>query len=262
MNSEEVKLEAEVRDEVQAEVSYEQAEVSKEVSNEQESDKVGFFVGVREEGKDELVAEKEEIKGEEEEGEVEEVEGKVELPAIEEYAVELFTGFEEGSEDAELFGLIREKCHEAGLSEEQLGKIMPVVYEKIDELWGRQEAAYKESCEAELRSLKEKYGAKYGEMVGVANKTLVGMCEKFGVKAEAFMHPSVANNAGVVEFFYKLGMSVGESNLKGGEKVSGKAELESILTGGHELSAAYMDMTHPDWAKANARVNELMGIRG
>ena len=34
-------------------------------------------------------------------------------------------------------------------------------------------------------------------------------------------------------------------------------ELESIYNGTHELSKAYMDSTHPDWKRAQTRVNEL-----
>lgn len=34
-------------------------------------------------------------------------------------------------------------------------------------------------------------------------------------------------------------------------------ELESIYNGTHALSKAYMDSSHPDWKRAQTRVNEL-----
>lgn len=187
------------------------------------------------------------------------------LPEYGVYGKDIFGSLEEGSDDAEVFELVRAKCHEAGITEAQLQTVIPELYKKLDELNDRYNQASSESVTKELNGLKQKYGAKYDSMVETANNTLRNLCTQFGVDHKAFMHPSVANNANVVEFFYHLGQRDSENGIKGTTEMhaiaTAKSELESILNGSHALSKAYFNVNDPEWAKANERVNYLMRIQ-
>ena len=93
------------------------------------------------------------------------------------------------------------------------------------------------------------------------DNTLCNLAAEFGVNTSVFNLPEIRNNPEVVKFFYGLSQRMKEAGFANVNQMAAVAtaeqELDSIYSGTHELSKAYMDSSHPDWKRAQDRVNEL-----
>ena len=183
------------------------------------------------------------------------------LPELGEYATSLFEGVEPDSLDYQLFECARTAAHKAGIPQEALSAVMGDVRTFINETESKIEQARIDSSNEQLKQLQQTYGGKFNAVMEACNNTLCNLAAEFGVDASVFNLPEIRNNPEVVKFFYGLSQRMKEAGFANVNQMAAVAtaeqELDSIYSGTHELSKAYMDSSHPDWKRAQDRVNEL-----
>ncbi len=183
------------------------------------------------------------------------------LPDLADYAAGLFEGVEPESLDYKLFERARVAAHKAGISQEALSSVMGDVRAFINETEAQIEQERIDASNEQLKQLQQIYGSKFKAVMEACDNTLNNLAVEFGVDASVFNLPEIRNNPEVVKFFYGLSQRMKEAGFAHVNQMASVAtaeqELESIYNGTHELSQAYMDSTHPDWQRAQTRVNEL-----
>lgn len=190
------------------------------------------------------------------------------FPDLADYATGLFEGVEPESLDYKLFERARVAAHKAGIPQDALSSVMGDVRTFINETEAQIEQARIDACDEQLKQLQQTYGSKFKAVMEACNNTLNNLAVEFGVDAHVFDLPEIRNNPEVVKFFYGLSQRMKEAGFAHVNQMASIAtaeqELESIYNGTHELSKAYMDSTHPDWKRAQTRVNELtrMTVQG
>jgi len=183
------------------------------------------------------------------------------LPDLEDYATQLFEGVEPESLDYKLFERARVAAHKAGIPQDALSAVMGDVRTFINETEAQIEQARIDACDEQLKQLQQTYGSKFKAVMEACNNTLNNLAVEFGVDARVFDLPEIRNNPEVVKFFYGLSQRMKEAGFAHVNQMASIAtaeqELDSIYNGTHALSKAYMDSSHPDWKRAQERVNEL-----
>lgn len=183
------------------------------------------------------------------------------LPDLGEYATSLFEGVEPESLDYQLFERARVAAHKAGIPEAALSSVMGNVRTFINETEAQIEQERIDASNEQLKQLQQIYGSKFKAVMESCDNTLCNLAAEFGVDASVFNLPEIRNNPEVVKFFYGLSQRMKEAGFASVNQMASVAtaeqELESIYSGTHELSKAFMDSTDPNWRKAQDRVNEL-----
>lgn len=183
------------------------------------------------------------------------------LPELGEYATSLFEGVEPESLDYQLFERARVAAHKAGISEAALSSVMGDVRTFINETETQIEQARIDASNEQLKQLQQIYGGKFKAVMESCDNTLCNLAAEFGVDASVFNLPEIRNNPEVVKFFYGLSQRMKEAGFANVNQMASVAtaeqELDSIYSGTHELSKAFMDSADPNWQKAQDRVNEL-----
>ena len=183
------------------------------------------------------------------------------FPDLADYATGLFEGVEPESLDYKLFERARVAAHKAGIPQDALSSVMGDVRTFINETEAQIAQERLAACDEQLKQLQQTYGSKFKAVMEACNNTLNNLAVEFGVDAHVFDLPEIRNNPEVVKFFYGLSQRRKEAGFAHVNQLASIAtaeqELESIYNGTHELSKAYMDSSHPDWKRAQTRVNEL-----
>lgn len=183
------------------------------------------------------------------------------LPELAEYATSLLEGVEPESLDYQLFERARAAAHKAGVPAEALSAVMGDVRTFINETEAQIQRERIEASNEQLKELQQTYGGKFKAVMEACDNTLCNLAAEFGVNTSVFNLPEIRNNPEVVKFFYGLSQRMKEAGFANVNQMAAVAtaeqELDSIYSGTHELSKAYMDSSHPDWKRAQDRVNEL-----
>lgn len=186
------------------------------------------------------------------------------LPDLTEYATSLFVGVEPESLDYKLFERARLAAHKAGIPAEALGAVMGDVRTFITETEAQIVEARLDASMVQLKELRQTYGNRFDAVMEACNNTLANLATEFGVDVSVFNLPEIRNNPDVVKFFYGLSQSMKEAGFarvdKMAEVATAEQELDSLYCGSHALSKAFMDSSHPDWGKAQDRVNYLTNL--
>lgn len=125
-----------------------------------------------------------------------------------------------------LFGKIKEKAFEGGVSNEALNNIAQTYIEWYQNRSKEIKEARIEASKKAIATIKEKWGTGYDERVAVAQKAYNVLVNTDKLK-KIFGGVALGNNPDILEFFYTLGTSISEDLIAGKGRVLTKTPAEA-----------------------------------
>lgn len=193
--------------------------------------------------------------------------GEGEFPgSVEEYAKGYFDALELGDEDRGVVSRFRESAFAARVSPEAFERMAGDMVKLAAQNAAAFEEAQVAAANSELKSLKERYGAKFDAVSELVNNTVTNLAHAAGVSPTVFNDPAIKNNPEVFAFFAHLGQVMAGSGFAAQTNapavVSASQELHEIYYGSGDKNRAFFDADHADHKRVNERVNYLLSIGG
>lgn len=184
------------------------------------------------------------------------------FPDLEHYATELPEGVKADAVDADLVKAFRSAAHEAKVPEDAFKSVLGKMLEYNAKVEKDIEVARHEMAKENSNQLRAEYGLKFAGMQELANNTLVNLAAEAGIDdLSVFNLPEVQSNPSVFKLFVHIGNMLKEGGFaqsKAPEIVNAQQELDAINGDpSNPYYAAYHDINHPGYEKANKRVNYL-----